>query len=88
MCTIPDLAAALDEVRRVLKPDGILHFVEHGHTPDTTVARWQSRLEPLNKRLAGGCHLTRRIPEELDAAGFAMDRLDRYYLPGEPKVFG
>jgi len=59
MCTIPDVAAALHELRRVLKPGGTLHFVEHGLAPDERVRHWQHRLEPLQKRLFGGCHLTR-----------------------------
>jgi len=88
LCTIPDLGAALAEMLRVLKPGGTLHFVEHGHAPDPNVERWQRRLEPLNKRLAGGCHLTRRIPDFLRQAGFDVERLDTYYFMGEPKVFG
>ena len=88
LCTIPDLAAALGELRRVLKPGGIFHFVEHGHAPDTKTARWQQRLDPLNQRLAGGCHLTRRIPESIEAAGFALQDLDAYYSEGEPKPWG
>jgi ubiquinone/menaquinone biosynthesis C-methylase UbiE len=88
LCTIPDLATALGEMRRILKPGGTLHFVEHGHAPDAGVARWQERLEPLNKRLAGGCHLTRRIPETIEDAGFAIDHLDSYYFKAEPKPFG
>jgi ubiquinone/menaquinone biosynthesis C-methylase UbiE len=88
LCTIPDLPAALAELRRVLKPGGVFHFVEHGHAPDPKVARWQHRLEPVQKRLAGGCHLTRRIDESVRDAGFVIDELDTYYTAGEPKVFG
>jgi len=87
-CTIPDLAQALSEVRRVLKPRGAVHFVEHGHAPDPGVARRQQRFEPLNRVLAGGCHLTRHIPEDIEAAGFKIERLERYYFPGEPRMFG
>jgi len=65
LCTIPDMTAALAELLRVLKPGGSFHFVEHGHAPDPKVARWQARIEPLNKRLAGGCHLTRHISESI-----------------------
>src|SRR6266853_3714994 len=66
LCTIPDLTAALAELRRVLKPGGSFHFVEHGHAPDPKIAHWQERIEPMNKRLAGGCHLTRHISENIE----------------------
>ena len=88
LCTIPDLDAALAEVLRVLKPGGTFHFVEHGHAPDAKVARRQARLEPLNKRLLGGCHLTRTIPTYIEHAGFAIEQLDNYYAKGVPKPFG
>lgn len=88
MCTIPNLDAALQELRRILKPGGTLHFVEHGHAPDVKTARWQRRIEPLNKKLAGGCHLTRNIVGSLEGSGFQIQDLDTYYFEGEPKPFG
>ena len=88
LCTIPNLDAALSEMRRVLKPGATFHFVEHGHAPDATTARWQRRFEPLHMKVAGGCHLTRRVPEHLERAGFRIEHLDSYYFDGEPKIFG
>jgi len=88
LCTIPRLEGVLAEMRRVLKPGGSFHFVEHCHAPDEKVVRWQQRLEPLNKRVAGGCHLTRRIAAEIERAGFEIEKLDTYYFKGEPKPMG
>jgi ubiquinone/menaquinone biosynthesis C-methylase UbiE len=88
LCTIPDVGAALGEVRRVLKPGGTLHFVEHGLAPDENVRRWQHRLEPMNKRVFGGCHLTRPIVDILKDAGFTIIELDVFYEKGAPKFLG
>jgi ubiquinone/menaquinone biosynthesis C-methylase UbiE len=82
LCTIPDVAAALREVRRALLPGGSLHFLEHGRSPSSRVARWQQRLEPFQRRIAGGCHLTRDMSALVREAGLEVVELDEDYLPG------
>jgi ubiquinone/menaquinone biosynthesis C-methylase UbiE len=82
LCTIPDVRAALAEVRRVLRPGGTVHVLEHGLAPEPRVVVWQRRLEPLQRRVAGGCHLTRDVPALLTEAGLHVERLDQAYLPG------
>jgi SAM-dependent methyltransferase len=88
MCTIPDVDAALRELRRVLKPGGTLHFLEHGLAPDDSVRHWQHRLEPVQKRVFGGCHLTRPVVEQLTGAGFVVTDVDVFYEKGAPKPMG
>ena len=88
MCTIPDVHAALEEIRRVLKPGGKLIFCEHGKAPDKSVQRWQDRVNPLWKKIGGGCNLNRPIPGLLDQAGFNSNDMQTMYLPGwRPATF-
>lgn len=82
LCSIAEPEPALAEIRRVLRGGGRLLFAEHGRAPDESVRRWQRRIEPVWKRLAGGCRLTRDVPALIHAAGFAIERLDTGYLKG------
>ena len=88
LCTIPDWETALKQMKRVLKPGGKLLFCEHGAAPDETVARWQNRVNPLWKKIAGGCHLNRNIPELISQAGFSIRELEADYLPKTPRIAG
>ncbi len=86
LCTIPDAQKALGQMRRVLKPGGRLLFAEHGAAPDEATRKWQDRIDPLWKRLAGGCHINREIPRLIEEAGFKIENLETMYLPGGPKI--
>jgi ubiquinone/menaquinone biosynthesis C-methylase UbiE len=82
LCTIADVQAALREMKRVLKPDGLLLFAEHGLAPDPSVQRWQNRLNPVWKRWAGGCNLDRRMDDLIVQAGFDFLDLSKGYAKG------
>lgn len=82
LCTIPDTTPALRQMSRVLRPGGELIFCEHGAAPDASVRRWQDRLNPIWKRLGGGCNLNRPIPTLIEAGGFQIKSLDTMYIPG------
>jgi ubiquinone/menaquinone biosynthesis C-methylase UbiE len=82
LCTIPDVFAALAGMRRVLKPGGQLLFTEHGRAPDIGVRRWQDRLNPSWKKLAGGCNMNRDIAGTIEEAGFSLAEDNRMYIPG------
>jgi ubiquinone/menaquinone biosynthesis C-methylase UbiE len=87
LCSIAGWEEALGQMRRVLKPGGHLLFSEHGESPDESVRTWQHRVNPAWKVVAGGCHITRRIPELIEQGGFTIETLDEGYLPG-PKISG
>jgi ubiquinone/menaquinone biosynthesis C-methylase UbiE len=82
LCTIPDAPLALAEIRRVLKPSGVLRFVEHGRAPEPGVARWQDRLDPVWSRIAGGCHLNRKMDDLIAGNGFRIEALANARLSG------
>lgn len=86
MCTIPDAVSALSACRRVLKPEAEVLFCEHGAAPDPGVAKWQTRLNPVWKKIAGGCNLNRPIPSLLEQAGYRITQMDQSYLQSALKV--
>ena len=88
LCTIPDPVGALRELRRVLRPGGSVHFLEHGLAPDPKVQRWQHRLDPIQARFAGGCTFSRPIAELVTRAGFTIATLEAFYAKGEPRFAG
>lgn len=85
LCTIPDLPKALAEIRRVLKPAGRFHFLEHGLSPDAKVARWQNRLNGLQQIIGGGCNLNRKIDDLLRDSGYEIIEAENFYMKG-PKI--
>ena len=88
MCTIPEVELANKEIKRVLRSDGRMIFCEHGESPDVNVHKWQKRINPLWKKIAGGCNLDRNIPEIIESSGFNIEEIDTMYLPSTPQWAG
>jgi ubiquinone/menaquinone biosynthesis C-methylase UbiE len=88
LCSVDDQMQVLREMRRVLRPEGKVLFLEHGSAPDANVRKWQRRIEPVWKRIGGNCHLTRAISGAYEAAGFKTAHDDKGYMPKTPKPFG
>ncbi|MFQ5913778.1 MAG: class I SAM-dependent methyltransferase [Nitrospinota bacterium] len=88
LCTIADAVAALREVGRVLKPEGRFIFLEHGRSNNARVAKWQDRLNPIQRKIACGCNMNRPIDALIHRAGLAVDSLDRFLMPGVPRILG
>lgn len=88
LCSVHDPAAVLREIRRILRPDGVALFLEHGAAPDADVRTWQGRIEPVWKHMAGNCHLTRPIGAAYQSAGFQTEIMGNRYTPKTPRPFG
>ena len=88
MCTIPEVARANREIKRVLKTGGKLIFCEHGEAPDENIRKWQKRINPFWGKLAGGCNIDRKIPKLIQNSGFEIVELEEMYLPKTPKIVG
>lgn len=88
LCSIPDPTSAIREIKRILRPDGRFHFVEHGRSPDPKVLVWQNRLNRIQQNVACGCNLNRDIPGIVEEGGLQVAELETFYSKGEPKPFG
>lgn len=88
LCSVQDQVQVLSEMRRVLRPGGKALFLEHGGAPDASVQKWQRRIEPVWKRIGGGCHLTRAITGAYENAGFRIASAEKAYMPKTPRPFG
>ncbi len=88
LCSIPEVGRALIEVARVLKPGGKFYFLEHGLSEEFAVQRWQNRLTPIQKKIADGCHLNRKIDWLIEAAGLKIVSLKKFYFEKAPKFLG
>lgn len=88
LCSVDDQHQVLSEMRRVLRPDGKVLYLEHGSAPDPGVRKWQRRIEPVWKRIGGNCHLTRAVGDAYSSAGFSLGEGDRGYMPKTPRPFG
>ena len=88
MCTIPEVIRANIEIKRVLKDGGKLIFCEHGVAPDENIVKWQSRINPIWGKIAGGCNINRNIPQIIEGSGFKIEQMEEMYLPSTPKIAG